>query len=151
MNGEYFQIKATTVELVPKYTFSKRGTDYYKVKWAGWPKEAWSWVKSIDIDAEPINDFQRAVLAKLPMKAWPTNQQNYQIPEQYRDEIKSNYEINKMRQREELDRKQQLLRRLDPAVLLGRVASMLIEKTFIKDFSDIDIRLNKDRLTLERK
>ena len=103
------------------HIFRKKGTDYYKVKWAGWPKEAWSWVKSIDIDAEPINDFRRAMLAKLPMKAWPTTQQNYQIPEEYRHEIKSNYEINKMKQREELDRKQQLLRRLDPTVLIGEV------------------------------
>ena len=78
-------------------------------------------MKSIDIDAEPINDFRRAMLAKLPMKAWPTTQQNYQIPEEYRHEIKSNYEINKMKQREELDRKQQLLRRLDPTVLIGEV------------------------------
>ena len=78
-------------------------------------------MKSIDIDADPINDFRRAMLAKLPMKVWPSNTKEYQIPEEYRDDIRSSYELNKIRQREELDKKQQLMRRLDPTVLIGRV------------------------------
>ena len=121
-----------------------RGHDFYKIKWAGWPEQAWTWGHTKDIEAgDTLCSFREKLISVIPPHLWPKrNQLNYQVPEQYQNQMLPDYAIKKkelryamnqdvfsiifviilhmytMRFRMKLDTRQAQLRDLDPTVLI---------------------------------
>ena len=74
-----------------------RGHDFYKIKWAGWPEQAWTWGHTKDIEAgDTLCSFRQKLLSVIPRHLWPKrNQLNYQVPEQYQNQMLPDYAIKK--------------------------------------------------------
>ena len=54
-----------------KFSLRVNGRDFYKVKWAGWPVESWTWVAAINCEHQPIDEFRRQLERTLPRSKWP--------------------------------------------------------------------------------
>ena len=82
---------------IKKRNIRKTGHDYYKVKWSGWPEEAWTWCHIGDIDAlNKIQDFRDAMARNLPIECMPRfRKKNYRIPDEFREKILSKYKKEK--------------------------------------------------------
>ena len=82
---------------IKKRNIRKNGHDYYKVKWSGWPEEAWTWCHIGDIDAlNKIQDFRDAMASNLPIECMPRfRKKNYRIPDEFREKILSKYKKEK--------------------------------------------------------
>jgi len=114
------QLKNESKDCPVEYIFGYErvnGHDYYKVKWAGWPKESWKWVHALHIEHEPVDRFRRCMQERLPFSKWPKHHdKNYKVP--LGVEIKTPYEIDKDRLRAQLDQVQAHLREKDKTVLV---------------------------------
>ena len=122
-----------------------RGHDFYKIKWAGWPEQAWTWGHTKDIEAgDTLGSFRQKLLSVIPPHLWPKRKQlNYKVPEEYQNQMLPDYAIKKKELRliiivyyviitecdrlytvlirnfrHKLDTRQAQLRELDPTVLI---------------------------------
>ena len=102
--------------------FRTNGQDFYKVKWSGWPEIAWQWVHISNIDAlEKILDFRSAMISQIPTHHLPRQipkQKKYNISNEYKSKIKTNYKKQKDELKIKLVEHQNRLRKIDPTVLV---------------------------------
>merc|ERR1712179_242303 len=114
------QLKNESKDCPVEYIFGYErvnGHDFYKVKWAGWPKESWKWIHAFHIEHEPVDRFRQCMQRQLPFSQWPqSRKKNYKLPPNV--EIKTPYERDKDKLRAELDLVQAHLREKDKTVLV---------------------------------
>ena len=74
-----------------------RGHDFYKIKWAGWPEQAWTWAHTKDIEAgDTLCSFRRKLMSTIPIEQCPKrHQMNYKVPSEYEDKMLPDYALKK--------------------------------------------------------